>query len=178
MTHARAGFVVSLVGLLVLSLTHDVAAQPGQPFGMLEVSVQVDGLSCPFCAYGLEKKLKKVDHVASLEIQVNEGRAVLTLEPGTSLDLAALEQAVRDGGFTPGGLTLTARGRLGQLHGAPALELSDGTVLLLAEGGRADELLTLTNGSAVQVEGHAVLEQTPDHTAHPYTLTVNSFETL
>ena len=178
MTHARARFVVSLVGVLLLSLTHDVAAQPGQPFGMLEVSVQVDGLSCPFCAYGLEKKLKKVDNVASLEIQVNEGRAVLTPEPGTSLDLADLEQAVRDGGFTPSGLTLTARGRLSQRHGTPALELSDGSVLLLAAGGRTDELLRLTNGSAVQVEGHAVLEQASDHTAHPYTLTVNSFEAL
>ncbi len=179
MTHARAGFVVSVVGLLLLlSLTHEVAAQPGEPFGMLEVSVQVDGLSCPFCAYGLEKKLKKVDNVASFEIQVSEGRVVLNPQPGTSLDLAALEQAVRDGGFTPRALTLTARGRLSELHGTPALELSDGTVLLLAEGGRADDLLKLTNGSAVQVEGQAVLEQTPDHTAHPYTLTVRSFEAL
>ena len=24
-----------------------------------EVSVQVDGLGCPFCAYGLEKKMKE-----------------------------------------------------------------------------------------------------------------------
>ena len=83
MTHASARFVVSLVGLLLLSLTQPAAAQPGQPFGMLEVSVQVDGLSCPFCAYGLEKKLRKVANVASLEIQVSDGRAVLTPEPGT-----------------------------------------------------------------------------------------------
>ena len=85
---------------------------------------------------------------------------------------------MRDGGFTPRDLTLTARGRLSELHGTPALELSNGTVLLLAEGGRADELLTLTSGSAVQVEGQAVLKQPDDHAAHPYTLTVNSFETL
>ncbi len=178
MTHASARLVVLLVGLLFLSLTHDVVAQPEQPLGMLKVSVQVDGLSCPFCAYGLEKKLKKVGNVASLEILVSEGRAVLSPEPGMSLDLEAVEQAVRDGGFTPSGLTLTARGRLSQLHGTPALELSDGTVLLLAEGGRADELLKLTSGSAVQVEGHAVLVQEDDHAAHPYTLTVNSFEML
>ena len=174
MTHARSRFIVSLVGLL-LSLTYYAAAQP---VGMLEVSVQMDGLSCPFCAYGLEKKLRKVDNVASLEIHVSEGRAVLNPEPGTSLDLMALEEAVRDGGFTPGGLMVTARGHLSKLHGAPAIELSDGSVLLLAKGGRAEELLALTSGSAVQVRGQAVLEQGDDHAAHLYTLTVNSFEVL
>ena len=106
------------------------------------------------------------------------GRGRLKPEPGTSLDLAALEDAVRDGGFTPRELTLTARGRLSELHGTPVLELTDGTVLMLAEGGRANELLKLTRGSAVRVEGRAVLEQADDHTAHPYTLTVTSFEVL
>lgn len=175
MTHASARFVVSLVGLLLLSLPHQVA---GQQLGMLEVSVQVDGLSCPFCAYGLEKKLRKVDNVASLEIYVSQGRAVLNPEPGTSLDLMALEEAVRDGGFTPSALMVTARGHLSELHGTPALELSDGSMLLLAEGGRAEELLALTSGSAVQVKGQAVLEHGDDHAAHPYTLMVTSFEVL
>ena len=88
---------VSLTGLLVLSLTQGAAAQAPQELGMLEVSVQVDGLSCPFCAYGLEKKLRKVENVARIEIRVDEGRAVITPESGTSLELDELEQAVRDG---------------------------------------------------------------------------------
>jgi len=47
----------------------DGPARPSaEPLGMLEVRVQVDGLSCPFCAYGLEKKLRRVDNVAELEI--------------------------------------------------------------------------------------------------------------
>ena len=164
--------------LLLLPLADIGSAQQIVESGMLEVSVQVDGLSCPFCAYGLEKKLRKVGNVASLEIQVSEGRAVLKPEPGTSLDLAAVEEAVRDGGFTPREPTLTARGHLSALHGTPVLELTDGTVLVLAEGGRANELLKLTRGSAIRVEGQAVLEQVNDHTAHPYTLTVTSFEVL
>ena len=41
----------------------------------------------------MEKKLRKVGNVASLEIQVTEGRAVLNPKPGTSLDLAAVEKA-------------------------------------------------------------------------------------
>ncbi len=178
MTYARARLAVSLIGLLVWALTHAVAAQPGQPLGMLKVSVQVDGLSCPFCAYGLEKKLRNLDNVASLEIQVSEGRAVLTPEPSTSLDLAAIEQGVRDGGFTPRDLTVTARGRLSERQGTLALELTDDTVLVLTEGGQTDELLTLTSGSAVWVEGQVVLEQADGPAGHVYRLTVDSFEPL
>lgn len=173
MKHLPAGLAVFLSGLMLLSLPHHAAAQAGQPFGMLEVNVQVDGLSCPFCAYGLEKKLRKVGNVVSLEIQVSEGRAVLHPKPGTSLDLAAVEQAVRDGGFTPGGLTLTARGRLTERQGAPALELSHGIVLLLADGGQTDALRESGNGSVVRVEGQAVHEQAD---GRPYTLRISSFQ--
>ena len=72
---------VSLTVLLLPFLTPGATAQSAQELGMLEVSVQVDGLSCPFCAYGLEKKLRKVENVASIEIRVNEGRAVVTPSP-------------------------------------------------------------------------------------------------
>ena len=173
MQHLPASLAVFLSGLMLLSLPHHAAAQAGQPFGMLEVKVQVDGLSCPFCAYGLEKKLRQVDNVASLEIQVSEGRAVLNPKPGTSLDLAAVEEAVRDGGFTPRSLTLTARGRLNERQGTPALELSNGIILLLAEGGQTDALQESGNGSVVRVEGQAVQEQAD---GRPYTLTVSAFQ--
>ena len=109
MKRRKTLLTVSLTGLLLLSLTQGAAAQAPQELGMLEVNVQVDGLSCPFCAYGLEKKLRKVENVASLEIQVSEGRAVLKPKPGTSLDLRAVEQATRDGGFTPREVSVTAR---------------------------------------------------------------------
>ncbi len=176
MKREKTLLAVSLTGLLVLSLTQGAAAQAPQELGMLEVSVQVDGLSCPFCAYGLEKKLRKVENVARIEIRVNEGRAVVTPESGTSLELDELEQAVRDGGFTPREVSVTARGRLTELNGAAALELSDGILLLLAEGGQTNALLKSPSGSVVRVEGQAAQEQSDGHAGHPYTLTVRSFE--
>ncbi len=176
MERRKAFLAVSLTGLLLVSLTQGAAAQAPQALGMLEVTVQVDGLSCPFCAYGLEKKLRKVANVARLEIQVSEGRAVVTPKSGTSLDLDELEQAVRDGGFTPREVSVTARGRLTELNGAAALELSDGILLLLAGGGQTNALLKSPSGSVVRVEGQAVQEQPDGHAGHPYTLTVRSFE--
>ena len=34
------------------------------------VTVGVDGMSCPFCAFGVEKRLKKVDGAGSVKVAV------------------------------------------------------------------------------------------------------------
>ncbi len=64
------------------------------------IKVEVDGLSCPFCAYGLEKKLKKMDGVKIIEIDVENAFAQLTLAPGKTVTKAIIRQKVDDAGFT------------------------------------------------------------------------------
>lgn len=75
-----------------------MAAWAGQ--GKL-VKVRVDGLSCPFCAYGLEKKLKKIDGVEKLEIKINEGVVYLHYRENAAVDTVLLAQKVKEAGFTP-----------------------------------------------------------------------------
>ncbi len=36
----------------------------------LYVKIEVDGLSCPFCAFGLKKKLKKIEGVEKVDVSV------------------------------------------------------------------------------------------------------------
>jgi len=60
--------------------------------------IQVDGLSCPFCTYGLEKQLKKVAGVESVSIDMKEGKATITMQH--RVDDNALRQAVEKAGFT------------------------------------------------------------------------------
>lgn len=62
--------------------------------------VRVDGLSCPFCAYGLEKKLLKIQGVESVEISVNEGEALLTLSKDTEIDEEIIRKEIKKAGFT------------------------------------------------------------------------------
>ena len=64
------------------------------------VLVKVDGLSCPFCAYGVEKKLKTLDGVKKIKIKMNEGEAIITFEAGTKIDPDKIKEAVEDSGFT------------------------------------------------------------------------------
>jgi len=68
-------------------------------------SIQVDGLSCPFCAYGLEKHLKKIAGVEGVEINMKSGKAIVRLKPDAQVDDAALKAAVKKAGFTARGIT-------------------------------------------------------------------------
>ena len=60
----------------------------------------VDGLACPFCAYGVEKQVGGLDNVEAIEIQIDEGIVEVTMKPGTALNEADASQAVSDAGFT------------------------------------------------------------------------------
>lgn len=62
--------------------------------------LHVAGLSCPFCAYGLEKQLGKLDGVRGIETHVADGVVEVRMAEGTSLDEASARQAVKKAGFT------------------------------------------------------------------------------
>lgn len=62
--------------------------------------VYVDGLACPFCAYGIEKKLKNLDAIQQLEVQLEKGRVLLKFREGQTLTKKAIQQAVKKAGFT------------------------------------------------------------------------------
>jgi len=82
-----------------------------------EVHVQVDGLACPFCAYGLEKKLKPLPGVTGVRIDYKEGWVQLTVADGKHLDDGAIRKAVRAAGFTPREIHRAAGGEAGHDHG-------------------------------------------------------------
>ena len=69
-----------------------------------QFTLRVDGLACPFCAYGVEKKLLTVPGVAGIDVLINEGKIILKFSEGADLDVAALNAAVDKAGFTLRGL--------------------------------------------------------------------------
>lgn len=72
--------------------------------------LEVDGLACPFCAYGVEKKLNALDGVERLETNIKEGVVIVTMKDGAELDEANARQAVKDAGFTLNGLNQESPG--------------------------------------------------------------------
>jgi len=69
-----------------------------------QVTLRVDGLACPFCAYGLEKKIKKLEGYKSVEVLINEGKTIMDWHADKTLDLGAIHEAVRKAGFTLRGI--------------------------------------------------------------------------
>ncbi len=64
-----------------------------------DVVATVNGLSCPFCAYGLEKKLKNFDGVTDIAVLLEEGTVQLKLAEGTRLSKKQIQKAVKNAGF-------------------------------------------------------------------------------
>ncbi|WP_337847922.1 heavy-metal-associated domain-containing protein [Sphingomonas sp.] len=83
-----------LMALVAIGLASAaVAAQP-------RYQIEVAGLACPFCAYGIEKKLRAIEGVERVETNIKEGTVVVVLKEGATLDRARVERAVREAGFT------------------------------------------------------------------------------
>ena len=98
-------------------------------------TVVVEGMSCPFCAFGVEKRLKKVGGVGSIEIDMGLGSASLTAADRGSIDVAAIPEAIRKAGFTSGTIEVTAVGTISiEDDGRVFLEISgtDQALLLVS----------------------------------------------
>ncbi len=93
LTHLFLGLLL-LIGAPVIH-----AAEPGQP-----VVIQVSGMTCPFCVYGVKKQLEKLPVVAEAQVSLDRKLARITPRPGQTLDLTAIRKAITDAGFTPGKL--------------------------------------------------------------------------
>lgn len=63
--------------------------------------VQVDGLTCPFCAYGIEKRIRAVPGVEGLTIRMRVGEVEVRYAVGARPDAPSLRRAVEEAGFTP-----------------------------------------------------------------------------
>ncbi len=89
---------VLVLGLALISASTFAAQQA--------YKLRVDGLACPFCAYGVEKKLNAIKGVEGIGVDIASGTVTVTMAEGASLDEATAKQAVKDAGFTLRGFDL------------------------------------------------------------------------
>lgn len=130
-----------------------------------EVTLRVDGLACPFCAYGLEKKMMPIKGVKSYDVDMGEGKVFLGLEKDAKLDLEAFRKGVKEAGFTLRDVYLRAKGTIEKTESGFALVLGPNQERLLlfdkeAMGkeyhqGDDPKKLVLGQDLAAQLEEHA-----------------------
>ena len=63
-------------------------------------SIRVDGLACPYCAYGVEKKLKKISGLSNIKVDLKKGLVTVDAAEGTTLNEKQLKKLFKDAGFT------------------------------------------------------------------------------
>ncbi len=86
----RTGFVLALMSFAATAALADSHVY----------KLYVDGLACPFCAYGVEKKVGGLTGVETVEIDIESGLVAVTVADDATLDEAAAKQAVDEAGFT------------------------------------------------------------------------------
>jgi copper chaperone CopZ len=65
-----------------------------------QYKLEVDGLACPFCAYGIEKKLNSTKGLENIDIDINAGTVTVTMAKGATMSRAQASRIVKDAGFS------------------------------------------------------------------------------
>lgn len=89
---------------LLLVLLSALAWQDGASAAGTQYELRVDGLACPYCAYGIEKKLRRTQGVQQIDIDIDRGVVQVGMAEGKTLSKPQMEQLVKDAGFTLRGM--------------------------------------------------------------------------
>ncbi len=86
--------ILAISFLLGMGLTSQAQSDRDQ------MEVQVDGLGCPFCAYGLEKKFKEFKGIKNVKIDMETGIFTFSYPASKELTLKQIEDQVDNAGYT------------------------------------------------------------------------------
>ena len=68
--------------------------------GQHTVVLAARGLSCPLCATNVDRVLKTVDGVSSVQTDLEKGHVIVSLEENHTVTRGQLIKAIEDAGFT------------------------------------------------------------------------------
>ena len=72
----------------------------GENAAPVSYSLEIDGLACPFCAYGVEKKLSSIDGVEEIRVDIEKGQVIVIMSDGSTLSESSAREQVNKAGFT------------------------------------------------------------------------------
>ena len=89
--------------IILLSFTALVLSVPRLSWAEESYRLFVEGLVCPFCAYGLERKFQNIEGVESVDVRLSDGVVLLTLIEGADPDEDRARRIIEGAGFTLAG---------------------------------------------------------------------------
>ncbi len=91
--------IIAIFTVLMLGFNTEAQAQKNGDRDQFEI--QVDGLGCPFCAYGLEKKFKEFKGLKNVKIEMETGLFSFTFPAEERLTIERITTQVEKAGYTP-----------------------------------------------------------------------------
>lgn len=88
------------IALVILFLFAGMNTTFAQKADKDQYTIMVDGLGCPFCAYGLEKKFKEFKGVKGVQIDMETGQFDFTFPADRPLSIEQVENQVDEAGYT------------------------------------------------------------------------------
>lgn len=82
--------------------------------GIEKIEVGIDGLSCPFCVWGLEKKFREITSVDKFNVHLKQAKAEVFLKSGIPLNIIDIKKAVKEAGFSTRYIFIIATGNLAE----------------------------------------------------------------
>ncbi|VAW93051.1 hypothetical protein MNBD_GAMMA23-844 [hydrothermal vent metagenome] len=87
--------VMAVLSVMVILSSLQVSFAAGTNY-----DIRVDGLACPFCAYGIEKKFKKMEGISNIKIDLDKGLVSVDAKEGVELKEDKMKTLFNDSGFT------------------------------------------------------------------------------
>ncbi len=87
--------IPALIFMLIILL-----APLGVNAAPVSYSLEIDGLACPFCAYGVEKKLNSIEGVEDIKVDIEKGQVIVIMADGSLLSESSAREQVEKAGFT------------------------------------------------------------------------------
>ena len=70
------------------------------PIASHVVTLTVHGLGCPLCAGNIDKQLMRVPGIENVKVNLNDGTAIMRVDPSAGLTRSQLAKAIYESGFT------------------------------------------------------------------------------
>lgn len=136
------------------SSEHAIAVQPSQAV------VEVHGVVCSFCAFGVEKKLRRLPFLDTEQFSngvmtdIEAHQVTLALLPEREVDLGAIVNAITDAGYEPIAIHLRLSGEVDQQGNRTLLHPAGSNAVFELVGPQR----TNAQGT-VEMQGHVVVKE-------------------
>lgn len=94
--------IITLLFILIMGWSVSFGQQPPNDTVQTSrkyVKVEIDGMACPFCSYGVIKKLKKIEGQQDLYIDVQKGYATFSIPADNKPTREKLNNIIEEAGF-------------------------------------------------------------------------------